>query len=59
MNALRFALNFSRDTSNDTARKCTNVSIIKDKIKKLAQSCYKNSVINNPDIQELVRTAVA
>ena len=59
MNPLRFALNLSRSTSNDIIRKCSSVSTIKERIKELAKSWYENSVINNLDIQEFIRTAVA
>ena len=51
MNALRFALNLSQRTSDDTVRKYANVSNIKDTVKELAKSWYKNSVVKNPDIQ--------
>lgn len=56
---LRFALKLRRGTSNDTIRKGANVSTVKDRIKELAKYWYKSPVINNPDIQEFVRTAVA
>ena len=48
--ALRFALNLSRGTSNDTVRKCANASTIKDRIKDFPKSWYKNSVVNSPDV---------
>ena len=60
MNALSFALNLSRSTSNDIVRRCANASAIKERIKELAKSWYDNSVIyNNSDKQEFIRTAVA
>lgn len=59
MNALRFALNLSQRTSDDTVRKYANVSNIKDTVKELAKSWYKNSVAKNPDIQGFDRTAQA
>lgn len=59
MNALRFALNLSQRTSDDTVRKYANVSNIKDTVKELAKSWYKNSVVKNPDIQGFDRTAQA
>ena len=48
--ALRFALNLSRGTINDTVRKCANASTIKDRIKDFPKSWYKNLVVNNPDV---------
>lgn len=56
--ALRFALNLSRSTSNDTVRKCANAfyqilsnsNSIKDRIKDFPKSWYKNSIVKNPDV---------
>ena len=59
MNLLRFALNLNRSTSNDIIRRCSSVSTIKERIRELAKSWYENSVINNSDIEEFNRTAVA
>ena len=57
MNMLRFALNLS--TNNNIARKYTKISATKERIKQLAKSWYEKSVINNLDIKEFIRTAVA
>ena len=38
MSMLRFALNLSRNTNNDIARKCANISSVTERIKQLAKS---------------------
>ena len=38
MNVLRFALNLSRNTSNNTVKNCANISSITERIKHLAKS---------------------
>ena len=55
----RFALNLSRSTNSDIVRRCTIISAIKKRIKQLAKSWYEKSMINNSDIQEFIRTAIA
>lgn len=59
MNAIIFASNLSWGTTNDALRNGANVLTTKDRIQELAKSWYKNSVINNSDIQEFIKTAVA
>ena len=58
MNAIIFASNLSWGTTNDALRNGANVLTTKDRIQELAKSWYKNSVINNSDIQEFIKTAV-
>ena len=59
MSMLRFALNLSRNTNNDIARKCANISSVTERIKQLAKSWHRKSMINNLDIKEFIRRAVA
>ena len=58
MNVLRFTLNLNRNMSNDEVKKCANISSISERIKQLAKSWYKKSIINKSDIKEYVRTAI-
>ena len=59
MNVLRFPLNLSRNTNNNIVRKCANISSITERIIHLAKSWYGKWMINNLDIKEFIRTALA
>ena len=59
MNVLRSILNLNRNMNNDVVRKCANISSISERIKQLAKSWYKKSIINNSDIKEYITTAEA
>ena len=57
MNVLRSILSLNRNINNDVVRECANISSISERIKQLAKSWYKKSIINNSDIKEYITTA--
>ena len=59
MNMLRSTLSLNRNMNNDVVRKCANISSITERIKQLAKSWYKKSIINNLDKKEYITTALA
>ena len=59
MKVLRSALSLNRNMNNDVVRKCANISSITERIKQLAKSWYKKSIISNLDIKEYITTAIA
>ena len=59
MNVLRSVLSLDRNMNNDVVRKCANIPSISVRIKQLAKSWYKKSILNNSDIKEYITTAEA
>ena len=57
-NVLRSTVSLNRNMKNDIVRKCANISSITGRIKQLAKSWFKKSIINNLDIKEYITTAV-
>ena len=45
--------------NNGVVRKWANISSISERIKQLAKSWYKKSIINSSDIKEYITTAEA
>ena len=45
--------------NNEVVRKCANISSISKRIKQLAKTWYKKTIINNSDIKEYIVTAEA
>ena len=56
---VEISLNLSRNTNNNIVRKCANISSITERIIHLAKSWYGKWMINNLDIKEFIRTALA
>ena len=59
MKVLSLILNLNRNMNNDVAGKCANISSISERIKQLAKSWYKKSIISNSDTKEYITTAEA
>ena len=56
---LRSILSLNRNINNGVVRKWANIFSISERIKQLAKSWYKKSIINNSDIKEYITTAEA
>ena len=59
MNVLRSILSLNRNINKDIVRKCANVPSISERIKQLAKSWYKKSILYNSDIKEYTTTVGA
>ena len=59
MNILRSILSLNRNMNNNVVRKCANILSISERIKQLAKSWYKKSILNNSDIKEYITTTEA
>ena len=59
MNILRSILNLDRNTNNEVVRNCANIPCISERIKQLAKSWYKKSILNTENIKEYITTTKA
>ena len=59
MNVLRSVLSLNRNVNNDLVRKCPNIPSISERIKQLAKSWYKKSILHNSNIKEYITTPEA
>ena len=54
---IKISIKLNKNMNNDVVRKCANISSISERIKQLAKSWYKKSILNNSDIKEYITTA--
>ena len=54
---IKISIKLNKNMNNDVVRKCANIPSISERIKQLAKSWYKKSILNNSDIKEYITTA--